>query len=65
MEMNFCVMKLCGGLLKIFDKLEGLSVCLVDGINESILSLLVKLKLVMISLIVLLLGRWVKGVLMF
>ena len=60
METNSCVMKSCGGLLKTRDKSEGSSAFPVEGINESILSLLVKLKSVMTSSTTSSPGRWVK-----
>lgn len=59
MEISFCMMMFFGVIVGIYGKCEDLSLCLVEGINESILSLLVKLLFVkFISLI--LLGRLVK-----
>lgn len=63
METNSCVMTSCGGPLETPDKSEGSSACPVEGINESVLSLLVKLKSVMTSSTTSSPGRWVKDVL--
>ena len=63
METNTFVLTSCGGLLKTPDKSEGSSACPVEGINESIVSLLVKLKSVMTGSTTSSPGRWVKVVL--
>lgn len=59
METNAHVLTSCGGLLKNPDKSEGSSAFPVEGINESILSLLVKLKSVITSSTTSSPGRWV------
>lgn len=63
METNACVMTSSGGSLKTPDKSEGSGTCPVEGIKQSILSLLVKLKSVMTSSTTSSPGRWVEDVL--
>ena len=58
METNSCVMTPCGGLLETPDKSEGSSASPIEGINESILSLLMKLKSAMTSATTCSPGRW-------
>ena len=65
METSSCLMTSGGGPLATLNKSEGSSTCPVEGINESILSLLVKLKAVMTSSTTSSPGRWVKDVLTF
>lgn len=62
METNSCSMTSCGGPLETPNKSEGSSTWPIEGINESILTLLVKLKSVMTSSTISSPGRWVKGV---
>lgn len=59
METSSCTMTSSGGSLETAGKSEGSSACQAEGINQSILSLLVKLMSVMTSSTTSSPGRWV------